>query len=599
VKRQRHRIIVCLSVCAIGAFFGGTAHSAAGDLPDLVPLLPTTVDSTQRNPVYVDAYRMKGKLLYRFDAVIKNQGGTLDLFREPNTGDAMQAIWAGGVPDVKPDPNKEPSGPNATIENRSNVGASFTYSYAQGHNHWHFAAAARYELVLPGGATRLSDKVGFCMFDSYYSSTYFAPNYMGSGPNTWCAPGDAGAIFVREGLSPGKADRYKSTVADQWIDVTGLDPGHYTLRATVNPLGYVDESDGSNNVVSDDRVIPGTTASDASATNSGSAIMIPVSGTVVGPDIPARQSSSCNVSFNSTNCTVTASANGPLTFAVRTQPAHGTATVVSQSGLDATLRYTPDPGYQGSDSFTYTATDVRKLSSVPATVTIAGSSEDLTPPTITQAPTPSFAVPDTVNNSNSSTGIVVEWSSTDGSGICSYTLQQSTNGGAFSNVSIPTPTSTSKTFRLTPGKTYQWQVRATDCAGNASSFAAGPSSPLVATQQTSSSISYSGNWSNASVSGAWGGSLAYSTSSRSSATLTFIGRAVAFVSALGSNRGQAEVSMDGGPPQTIDLNAGQNKLRQVVFERSFASSSWHTLTVTVVGTAGHPRVDVDGFFTLG
>jgi hypothetical protein len=586
-------------VCAVGAFFAGTADSAASDLPDLLPLLPTIVDSTQMNPVYVDAYRQPGKLLYRFDAVIKNQGGTLDLFREPNTGDAMQAIWAGGVPDVKPDPNKEPSGPNVTIEDRSNVGASFTYSYAQGHNHWHFAAAARYELVLPGGATRLSDKVGFCMFDSYYSSTYFAPNYMGSGPNTWCAPGDPGAIFVREGLSPGKADRYKSTVADQWIDVTGLDPGHYTLKATVNPLGYVDESNGSNNVVSEDRVIPGTTASDASATNSGSAVTIPVSGTVVGAGIPARQRSSCNVSFKTTDCTVTASASGPLTFAVKTQPAHGTATVVSQSGLDATLRYTPDSGYQGSDSFTYTATDARKLSSVPAKVTIAGSSGDSTAPEITQAPTPSFAVPAAVSNTNSSTSILVEWAASDGSGICLYTLQQSTNGGAFSSVSIPSPTSTSQTFRLAAGKTYRWQVRATDCAGNTSSFAAGPSSPLVATQETSSTISYSGAWSNASVSGAWGGSEAHSTTSGSSATLTFTGRAVALVSALGPKRGQAEVSIDGGSAQTIDLNAGSNKLRQVVFGRTFASSGSHTLTVTVIGTAGHPRVDVDGFLTLG
>jgi Lysyl oxidase/Bacterial Ig domain len=552
--------------------------------------------------MFLDPYRFRGKVLYRFDAVIKNQGGTMDLFRNPDNGDAMQAIWAGGVPDVKPDPNVEPSGPNVAIEDRSNVGASFTYSSAAGHNHWHFAAAARYELLLPGGSSRLADKVGFCMFDSYYTATYFKPNYVGVGPNTWCAPRDPGASFVREGISPGKADRYKSTVADQWIDVTGLAPGTYGLRATINPLGYIDESDSSNNVVTVDRVIPGATAADGSATNSGGNVDIPVSGRVVGPEIPARESSTCSVTFNSTNCTITASASGPLTFAINTQPAHGTATAINQSGLNATLRYTPDAGYLGADSFTYTTTDVRHLTSLPATVSInagSGGSDDRTPPTITQAPTPSFGTPSTVNNSASSTSVVVDWAASDTSGICSYRLQQSTNGGAFSDVSIPSATSTSQTFRLAAGKTYRWQVQATDCQGNTSSFSAGPSSPLAAYQQTASSVLYSGAWSTATQSGAWGGSLAYSTKAGASATFSFTGRVVAFVTSLGSNRGEAQISIDGGSAETVDLYNATTMLRQVEYEHSFATSGAHTVTVTVVGTAGHARVDVDGFFTLG
>jgi hypothetical protein len=58
------------------------------------------------------------------------------------------------------------------------------------------------------------------------------------------------------GISPGKADWYPSQVADQWIDVTGLAPGDYTRTGSVNPFGYIDESNISNNTISQTRTIP-------------------------------------------------------------------------------------------------------------------------------------------------------------------------------------------------------------------------------------------------------------------------------------------------------------------------------------------------------
>jgi hypothetical protein len=55
----------------------------------------------------------------------------------------------------------------------------------------------------------------------------------------------------------------------------------------------------------------------------------------------------------------------PLTFTVETAPQHGTL-----SGAAPDILYTPDPGYQGADSFTFTATD-GQLVSVPATLDIS------------------------------------------------------------------------------------------------------------------------------------------------------------------------------------------------------------------------------------
>ncbi|HET7370546.1 MAG TPA: FG-GAP-like repeat-containing protein [Gammaproteobacteria bacterium] len=57
-----------------------------------------------------------------------------------------------------------------------------------------------------------------------------------------------------------------------------------------------------------------------------------------------------------------------ITFAVATQPAHGK---VSASG--ASFTYTPDAGYSGADSFTYTASD-GVLTSAPGTVSITVNS---------------------------------------------------------------------------------------------------------------------------------------------------------------------------------------------------------------------------------
>lgn len=58
--------------------------------------------------------------------------------------------------------------------------------------------------------------------------------------------------------------------------------------------------------------------------------------------------------------------NLPLTFQVATQPAHGNVTINADSG---TYTYTPDSGYSGLDSFTYTAASANGTSAA-ATATV-------------------------------------------------------------------------------------------------------------------------------------------------------------------------------------------------------------------------------------
>jgi len=348
-----------------------SSATATSDKPDLVPGLIISPTNWQVVPIYVDAHQKPGRLLYRFDALIINQGGTLDLYQTGANADTFQIIWPGGNPAGQPDPNSlTPNPSSATVENRSAAGAFMKFVKLPGHNHFHINGAYTYSLA---GRVVSKAGVGFCMLDGYRpsGSTWFKPGYIGTGPDTWCAHADPGAAFVRMGISPGKADWYPSQVADQWIDITGLAPGNYALTGSVNPFGYIDESDTSNNTIEQTRTIPGAIANNTAATaKKNGATTIDLSGSVIAPNIPARLSASCKPSKNSTSCYIMQASTTKLTFAIASAPEHGKVSITSQNGLTAVAKYTADNGYRGIDSFTYTATDTRNLTSQPATAQI-------------------------------------------------------------------------------------------------------------------------------------------------------------------------------------------------------------------------------------
>lgn len=52
-----------------------------------------------------------------------------------------------------------------------------------------------------------------------------------------------------QGLSPGCYDTYNADIDCQWIDITDVKPGHYTLKINVNPYYQIEESDYTNNIV--------------------------------------------------------------------------------------------------------------------------------------------------------------------------------------------------------------------------------------------------------------------------------------------------------------------------------------------------------------
>lgn len=61
-----------------------------------------------------------------------------------------------------------------------------------------------------------------------------------------------------QGITRGWADVYDSALDCQFLDVTGVPPGDYTLRLTVNPDGLFEESDSTNNSAELPVTIPAT-----------------------------------------------------------------------------------------------------------------------------------------------------------------------------------------------------------------------------------------------------------------------------------------------------------------------------------------------------
>jgi lysyl oxidase len=101
------------------------------------------------------------------------------------------------------------------------------------HQHWHFENFARYELTtLPsaGGAiVRSSTKVAFCIIDINRHPELGLPGSPAAKYYTTCGRNST------YGISVGWSDEYASTVAGQYVTITGVPDGQYCLASTANP----------------------------------------------------------------------------------------------------------------------------------------------------------------------------------------------------------------------------------------------------------------------------------------------------------------------------------------------------------------------------
>ena len=103
-----------------------------------------------------------------------------------------------------------------------------------GHNHWHVRRMLSYHLWSTHGTSR-DAKIGFCFFDT--NRRHSLPGAPKSRKYLESGCGTRGSLHTTTGISVGWGDLYPGKFAYQWIDITGLPAGTYTIRASVDLYG--------------------------------------------------------------------------------------------------------------------------------------------------------------------------------------------------------------------------------------------------------------------------------------------------------------------------------------------------------------------------
>ena len=110
-----------------------------------------------------------------------------------------------------------------------------------------------------------------------------------------------------------------------------------------------------------------------------------------------------------------------------------------------------------------------------------------------------------------------------------------------------------------------------------------------------SGLTYTGTWQTESSTAYFGGAETYSLTAGDSVSYTFTGSSFAWVGKKASNRGAADVYVDGTLMATVDTHRASGLARVVLYRQSWAQPGEHTVQLVVVGTPDRPRVDLDGF----
>jgi len=227
----RLALAAILATLVLGQVAVVQAATPALVLPDLAMVPPHDFSILQTGD---------GRKLLRFTTIAVNLGpGPFQVVGfDPVDGKA----WGWDILDVKQQMKRSDG---SWVERATTAKMQWA---GDGHNHWHIVGYQVFKLQPLGSTTtlRLAQKTGFCAFDSYLYGSRKPAFY------TWektCRTRDDGTVF--EGTSPRWGDIYKSTLAFQWIDITGLPPGDYKLKVIVDPPfktgGRFRESNETNN----------------------------------------------------------------------------------------------------------------------------------------------------------------------------------------------------------------------------------------------------------------------------------------------------------------------------------------------------------------
>jgi hypothetical protein len=203
------------------------AHSETAILPDLAMLAPKDF-SIQKRP--------KGGRWLRFDSVVVNLGpGPFDVYGYQHVDEptgrlrTIQRIKGG-------------TGDSDWSDHASSAVMTFA---GDGHDHWHVLNLPDWTLTNANASVlRRGAKTGFCFWDNYrYGSS--APVWYHPSTTSACEQLPDGTVPM--GLSVGWGDEYPSSIAFQYIDISGLPNGEYTITLMADAEHAFVEADETNN----------------------------------------------------------------------------------------------------------------------------------------------------------------------------------------------------------------------------------------------------------------------------------------------------------------------------------------------------------------
>lgn len=110
------------------------------------------------------------------------------------------------------------------------------FQFSPCHGHYHFSGFASYELLDAQGHVLVEGrKQAFCMEDTIQ---------VVQGPEVGCSK-----VYdcSNQGIQAGWSDLYGNALDCQWLDITGVEPGNYRLKVSLNPGQVFEEVTFDNN----------------------------------------------------------------------------------------------------------------------------------------------------------------------------------------------------------------------------------------------------------------------------------------------------------------------------------------------------------------
>jgi hypothetical protein len=190
----------------------------------------------------------------------------------------------------------------------------------------------------------------------------------------------------------------------------------------------------------------------------------------------------------------------------------------------------------------------------------------------------------------------VRWVKAGSAAVARYQVQRSVDGGAFAP--FGTTRATSLDVALVPGHRYAFRVRGVTGSGLAGPWRATVEQAPRGIGDASTALVYGGTWRSVTNDAFWGDRAHRAGIAGRSVQVTFMGGAAAIVAAVGPSYGSFRVYVDGVYRRTVRTYAAGTAYRRVVYGVQWVTPGTHTVRLEVVGTAGHPRVDVDGILVL-